>query len=312
MAPRPRFAAHSWAHHPEHGGRSRLLGRRLRHTANVTDGTSSPISSRAVGLLKAKDAYAWRYQTGNVPPRVSRAHASISNLPEVKLRRVDMKNLARDVSQMLDIYNDAWGDSWGYVPLTPAEASRTASEFRLVANPALTCIVDIDGVPSAFAYALPNLNEAIAPLGGKLLTRGVLKAVWDVKFRGLSTARLVGLGVRHGRSAVQDLPRVRKKALTSIDSKRGPASGPSNAITLSPTATSSAGVTRTLDAPPLSVAARPACFLRFTPSGVPKRLARRVPPDAGCAGRRALTSAKTRKPKTARESIAPWQNQSTA
>jgi hypothetical protein len=150
----------------------------------------------SAGMVKAKDAYAWRYQTGNVPPRVSRAHESISSLPEVKLRRVDMKNLDRDVSQMLDIYNDAWGDSWGYVPLTPAEASRTASEFRLVANPALTCIIDIDGVPSAFAYALPNLNEAIGPLGGKLVTRGVFKAIWDIKFKGLSTARLVGLGVR--------------------------------------------------------------------------------------------------------------------
>ncbi|MEO8901499.1 MAG: hypothetical protein ABI488_07225 [Polyangiaceae bacterium] len=150
----------------------------------------------ASDLVKAKDAYAWRYTTGNIPPRARRAHESIKSLPEVTLRRVDMKNLERDVAQMLDIYNDAWGESWGYVPLTPAEASRTASEFRLVANPALTCIVDIEGVPSAFAYALPNLNEAIAPLGGKLLTRGLLKAVWDIKVKGLKTARLVGLGLR--------------------------------------------------------------------------------------------------------------------
>ncbi len=149
----------------------------------------------AAGFEKAKDTYAWRYHCKELPPRVQRAHAEIKAMPEVRCRNVDMKSLDRDVSQMLSIYNDAWQDSWGYVPLTPKEAERAASEFKLFADLKLTRIVDIDGVPSAFAYALPNVNEVIADLGGKLGGLGLPKLLFRLKVRGTKTARLVGLGI---------------------------------------------------------------------------------------------------------------------
>lgn len=149
----------------------------------------------AAGFEKVKDTYAWRYTCKELPPRVQRAHAEISAMPEVRCRRVEMKTLERDIPQMLSIYNDAWQDSWGYVPLTPLEASRAASEFKLFADLELTRIIDIDGVPSAFAYALPNVNEAVADLGGKLGGLGLPKLLFRLKVRGTKTARLIGLGI---------------------------------------------------------------------------------------------------------------------
>jgi hypothetical protein len=149
----------------------------------------------AAGYEKVKDTYAWRYTCKELPPRVQRAHDDISAMPEVRVRRVDMKQLERDISQMLSIYNDAWQDSWGYVALTPLEASRAASEFKLFADLELTRIVDIDGVPSAFAYALPNINEALRDLNGRLLPTGLAKLLYRLKIRGTETARLIGLGI---------------------------------------------------------------------------------------------------------------------
>lgn len=150
----------------------------------------------AAGGKKVKDAYAWRYEVAKMPERVSKARDEIAQLPEVSFRRVDMKNIKRDVQQLLDIYNDAWGESWGYVPLTAAEAQRTAAELKIFANPELTRIVDIDGTPSAFAYALPNLNQALVGLGGKLSPKNIAKLIWRTKVRGPSNARLIGLGIR--------------------------------------------------------------------------------------------------------------------
>jgi hypothetical protein len=149
----------------------------------------------AAGYQKAKDTYAWRYTCKELPPRVRRAHAEIEAMPEVRCRRVDIKHLDRDIPQMLSIYNDAWQDSWGYVPLTPLEASRAAAEFRLFADLELTRIVDIDGVPSAFAYALPNINEALTDLDGRLLPLGLAKLLYRLKLKGTDTARLIGLGI---------------------------------------------------------------------------------------------------------------------
>lgn len=148
------------------------------------------------GFTKEKDLYAWRYTVGEVNARATRAHTDICALPEVRSRPIDLKNIDRDVDIVMDIFNDAWSDNWGAVALTRAELKKVASDFRLIINPEITRIVDIDGAPAAFALALPNLNESIRDLHGKLLPTGFLKLLYRLKVRGPRTARLALLGIR--------------------------------------------------------------------------------------------------------------------
>jgi hypothetical protein len=148
------------------------------------------------GLHKLIDAYAWRYQIGDVPPRARRAHEEVAALPEVKSRPIDMKHLERDVGIIMDIYNDAWQDGWGYIPITDSEFAKLASDFKLIAMPEISLITEIDGEPAAVAFATPNLNEAIRDLRGKLFPTGIFKLFWRAKIRRPRTARLVILGIR--------------------------------------------------------------------------------------------------------------------
>src|SRR6187549_1664841 len=115
----------------------------------------------SAGLEKTKDLYAWRYTVGDVPKRAQRAHDQIAAMPEVKVRHVDMKHLDKDVRIVMDIFNDAWSQTWGFVPLSEDELAKLASDFKLILVPDLTYVVDIDGEPAAFAIAIPNLNEMI-------------------------------------------------------------------------------------------------------------------------------------------------------
>ncbi len=148
------------------------------------------------GLTKKKDLYAWRYQVGDIPKRASRAHDAILALPEVKARHLDMKKLDKEVRVVMDIFNDAWHENWGFVPLTEAELSQLAKDFKLILIPELTYLVEIDGEPAGFAVAIPNLNDMIRDLGGKLSPVGLAKLVWRLKVMGPKTARLCFLGVR--------------------------------------------------------------------------------------------------------------------
>jgi len=148
------------------------------------------------GLEKTKDLFAWRYTVGDVPKRAQRAHDQIAAMPEVKVRHVDMKHLDKDVRIVMDIFNDAWQQNWGFVPLSEDELTKLASDFKLILVPDLTYVVDIDGEPAAFAIAIPNLNEMIHDLRGKLSPVGVAKLVWRLKVSRAKTARLALLGVR--------------------------------------------------------------------------------------------------------------------
>lgn len=148
------------------------------------------------GLAKLKDVYAWRYVPGDVPKRAQKAAEEIAGLPEITSRPVDMKNLERDVRIFMDIFNDAWSDNWGFVPMTEAELAKMASDMKLLLMPELTQLVMVDGEPCGVAIALPNINAMVQDLHGKLGPIGVAKLLWRLKVQGPDTARLAILGIR--------------------------------------------------------------------------------------------------------------------
>jgi hypothetical protein len=148
------------------------------------------------GLQKAKDLYAWRYVVGPLPPRAQKGYDQIAALPEVSVRNVDKSNLSREIEEVMSIFNDAWSDNWGYVPLSRAELAKLAEDFKLILEPRLTVVIAIDGEPAAFAIALPNLNEHLKGQGGQLFPTGALSLLYGMKVKGTRTARLALLGVR--------------------------------------------------------------------------------------------------------------------
>ncbi|HSC88456.1 MAG TPA: hypothetical protein VLC09_14335, partial [Polyangiaceae bacterium] len=99
----------------------------------------------AAGFTKAKDVYAWRYVVGGLPERAKKASQAIKALPEITARHLDKSKVAEEVELVMDIFNDAWSENWGYVPMTRAELSKLADEFKLMLVPELTYIVSIDG-----------------------------------------------------------------------------------------------------------------------------------------------------------------------
>lgn len=148
------------------------------------------------GLKKVKDLYSWGYEVGRVPPRAQRAYDEIAAMPEITVRPVDTKNMLADVEVVMDIFNDAWSDNWGAVPLTQNELKKMADDFKLILVPELTKLVFINGEAAAVSIAVPNINEAISDLGGQLFPLGFTKLLWRLKVRGVKTGRLVILGIR--------------------------------------------------------------------------------------------------------------------
>jgi hypothetical protein len=148
------------------------------------------------GYAKVKDFFAWKYTVGEPNARVKRAQEQIKAMPEISYRNASMKRLDKDVELLVDIYNDAWSDNWGFVPFTRNEVRKMAADFRLLLVPEITCIVSIDGEPAAVALAVPNLNELVGDMHGKLFPMGLPKLLWRLKVTGPKSARLILLGIR--------------------------------------------------------------------------------------------------------------------
>ncbi len=152
--------------------------------------------AQAAGLEKAKDLLAWRFDVGNVPARALRAWEQVRQMPEVRLRSVDPKKIDRELAIIMEIFNDAWKQNWGWVPATDDEVKKTGEELRLILDRDLAMIAEIDDRPVAICIALPNLNEVIRDFGGKLGPVQVGKLLWRLKLNRPKSARLMMLGIR--------------------------------------------------------------------------------------------------------------------
>jgi len=152
----------------------------------------------AAGLQKEKDLFAWRYDdTIGFPPRVLKAWEDFkTNTPELTLRSIDTSNMHREISAIMDIYNDAWMGKWAAVPALPDEVAKVAQDLKLLVDPDIAFIAEQDGKPVGMCIMLPNLNEAIADLDGKLFPIGFAKALWRLKVKHPISTRLMMLGLK--------------------------------------------------------------------------------------------------------------------
>jgi hypothetical protein len=148
------------------------------------------------GYAKLKDFYSWKYDIGEVPPRAQRAHDEVAAMPEITVRQADTKKLMEDVRIIMDIFNDAWSENWGFVPATENELIKLAKDMSLILMPELTRIVFINGEAAAVAMGVPNLNEVIRDIHGKLFPFGLIKMLWRLKVQGPKSGRLLILGIR--------------------------------------------------------------------------------------------------------------------
>ena len=150
----------------------------------------------ALGYAKIKDVYAYIVDILEDFPRRVRERVNRARPKGVTLRQLDWKNYEREVSAMTSIINEGWANNWGFTPITEAETRQLAKSMRPVINEKLVWFADIDGEPAAFGVCLPNVNEAIRDIKGRLLPFGWAKLLWRLKVSGVKTARVPLMGVK--------------------------------------------------------------------------------------------------------------------
>jgi len=153
-----------------------------------------------LGLVKEKDVYAYLYDVRVDLPAGARRLVERPLPASIKVRRIDFKRYDDEIRTITSIFNDAWHDNWGFVPLTEIETDHLAKSLKPLLDERLVRIVEKDGEAVGFLVCLPNLNEAIRDLGGKLLPFGWAKLLWRLKVSGVKTARVPLMGIRRAAS----------------------------------------------------------------------------------------------------------------
>ena len=146
------------------------------------------------GMAKAKDLFAYNYSfTGTPPEKVVRV-AALAERKGITARPINMKNFLADMHVFKDIYNAAWKDNWGFIPLSDDEISYSAERLKPLVVPEFTLIAEKDGEPVGFLGFLPDFNSVLKHMHGKLTPVTLLKALYFSKK--IDTLRVLLYGIK--------------------------------------------------------------------------------------------------------------------
>jgi GNAT superfamily N-acetyltransferase len=151
----------------------------------------------AQGYGKIKDVFAFDYDGLKPLPRAMQAMVDkIKASGELTIRPLSKKNLDRDLAIIIDIFNDAWSHNWGFVPMTREEITALGKNLKMLVGEQYISIASYKGEPAAMAVSLPNLNDWISDLNGKLLPLGWAKLIWRMMAKPPRSVRMPLMGVR--------------------------------------------------------------------------------------------------------------------
>lgn len=153
----------------------------------------------AEGFVTAKNLLAYQIEAATCPgERLDRIAAKVQERNHnLVLRAVRRRTLASDLPKIKEIYNAAWRQNWGFIPMTTAELDFMAARLKPLLQEGLVWIVENSNEPIGFLLTMPDYNELFKPMRGRLLGLGTLGLLsYVLGWKRLSKCRVITLGVK--------------------------------------------------------------------------------------------------------------------
>ncbi len=129
----------------------------------------------AAGLTKAMDLYSWYLRVGErdkVLPILPKVAQRAKTKYGLTMRRMSRRHLRREMDEFAKVYNAAWSANWGFVPYSKEDLDELARTYQLVYSRDWFMVAEIDGETVAMAIAVPDINQVLKKMRGRLLPLG--------------------------------------------------------------------------------------------------------------------------------------------
>ena len=154
------------------------------------------------GFQKTIDLYAWIVSAGAFdsgrdargrPSKLARVASSVIQKTDITFRQPDMGDFAAEVERAWKIYNAAWAQNWGAIPMTHPEFQHLTSSFKPFLDPNLMLFAEIAGRPVGMLIAIPDINYPLLHMNGRLWPFGWAQFLW---YKGqIRRLRVIVMGV---------------------------------------------------------------------------------------------------------------------
>ncbi len=153
-----------------------------------------------LGMTKSMDLLMWELWLGSLK-QGDRFHDFIHEAARkaetehgVTVRQMRKSDLEAEVGRFMEVYNEAWGPNWGFVPITEEEVRFQAKNLKPILDENWAMIAEREGEVVGAALTLPDINEVLAKMKGRLLPFGWWHFL--VGRRKIDQVRVFALGVK--------------------------------------------------------------------------------------------------------------------
>jgi GNAT superfamily N-acetyltransferase len=152
------------------------------------------------GLEKAMDLYMWELQLdkvedkGGFHPMIHALSKKVESEHGVTVRSMRKRDFEAELGRFMEVYNAAWERNWGFVPLTEKEVRYYAGDLKPILDERWAMIAERDGEVLGAALSLPDANQCLEHMNGRLLPLGWAKFLWYK--RRIDRIRVLALGVK--------------------------------------------------------------------------------------------------------------------
>ncbi len=152
----------------------------------------------AFALRGVQDLVAYDIQRDKLsvlPEKLVRVVDRVRKSSRIVFRDFNMKDFSAEVDRCFEIYNSAWEKNWGFFPMTYDEFKFAAKDMKLLIDPRMAFIAEVNGKPAGFMLALPDLNEVLRHHpSGNLIPTGIFKILLGKSK--IKAVRIITLGVK--------------------------------------------------------------------------------------------------------------------
>lgn len=152
------------------------------------------------GFMKHRDAFAYkidltpfRNNINNLPSKLVRVANGVANRYKIKIRNLNMDHWDNEIQAALFIFNEALGYQREGVPMDEAEFIKMTSDLKPIVDPKLVYFAEIDNQPIGLYIAIPNINEVLRQINGRLFPFGWYKLANASKYITLLSTKVLGV-----------------------------------------------------------------------------------------------------------------------
>ncbi|HEY6977199.1 MAG TPA: hypothetical protein VH396_12975 [Chitinophagaceae bacterium] len=107
--------------------------------------------------------------------RLKRLSEIVIKKEKISFRHFNKRDFKNEAEKIRLLFNDYMSDNWGFVPMDKQEFDFIAQSLKPVLVKELAIFAQIDGKEIGFSLALPDINQVLKHMNGKLTPFGIFR-----------------------------------------------------------------------------------------------------------------------------------------